>query len=66
MDLPELIAANAQAYERRATVLATDSAALAALRAKVGRQRDASPLFDTAGFTRDLESAYEWMLRGPA
>jgi predicted O-linked N-acetylglucosamine transferase (SPINDLY family) len=66
MELPELIAANARDYGERATALATNLAALPALRSKVARQRDASPLFETSGFTRDLESAYEWMLRGPA
>jgi hypothetical protein len=41
--------------------LATDAATLAALKAKLARQRKVAPLFDTARFTRNLESAFATM-----
>jgi predicted O-linked N-acetylglucosamine transferase (SPINDLY family) len=56
--LPELIANDPANYEALALKLARDSAALAAIKAKLVRQRDASALFDTARFTRHLEAAY--------
>jgi len=52
-DLPELIAETPEDYEALALALARDPARLAALRGKLTR---AAPLFDTAGFARDLES----------
>jgi predicted O-linked N-acetylglucosamine transferase (SPINDLY family) len=59
--LPELVTNSLAQYEDVARSLATDPARLAALRAKLARQRDASPLFDTARMTRDLEAAYTAM-----
>jgi len=54
---PELVTDSAEDYEALALALARDPARLAALKAKVARARSESPLFDTAGFTRDLEAA---------
>lgn len=62
LGLPELIAASAQEYEELAVVLARDPARLTALRSRLADARLASPLFDTEGFTRRIESAYEAML----
>jgi len=55
--LPELIATTPAHYESLAIELARDPAHLAEIRARLARNRAASPLFDTALFTRHLESA---------
>jgi predicted O-linked N-acetylglucosamine transferase (SPINDLY family) len=62
MGLPELIAATLEDYEACALRLAREPDTLAAIREKLLRARDASPLFDTARFTRNLETAYAMML----
>ena len=56
--LPELITMSLADYEKRALELAGDPTQLAAIRQKLARNRDSTPLFDTAKFTRDLESVY--------
>jgi len=55
--LPELITTSAADYEARALALAQDPAALRALRQRLADQRGTCALFDTAGFTRHLETA---------
>ena len=59
--LPELVTHSLEEYEALASALARDPARLAAIRAKLLRNRDTEPMFDTARFTRDLESAYTTM-----
>lgn len=59
--LPELVARSLADYEALALSLARDPAALAAAKAKLVRNRDTHPLFDTDRFRRHLESAYETM-----
>ena len=59
--LNELIAPSLEAYESMALKLATDAPALAAVKAKLARNRDRCPLFDTARITRHLEAAYATM-----
>jgi predicted O-linked N-acetylglucosamine transferase (SPINDLY family) len=59
--LPDLIAHTPAGYEAMALSLARNPAALAELRAKLARNRSAAPLFDTARFTRHLETAFETM-----
>jgi predicted O-linked N-acetylglucosamine transferase (SPINDLY family) len=59
--LPELIAPSAQAYETSALNLACEPGALAALRAKLQRNRSSCKLFDTARYTDNLEAAYTQM-----
>jgi predicted O-linked N-acetylglucosamine transferase (SPINDLY family) len=59
--LTDLIAHSPAGYEALALSLARNSAALAALRAKLARNRLGLPLFDTAQFTRHLEAAFETM-----
>jgi len=59
--LPELITTSLADYEQRALELARDPQALAAIRQKLARNRESAPLFDTAGFTRDLERVYATM-----
>jgi protein O-GlcNAc transferase len=59
--LPGLIAHTPAAYEAMALSLARNPPALAELRAKLARNRSASPLFDTARLTCHLEGAFETM-----
>jgi protein O-GlcNAc transferase len=59
--LPELVTASLAEYEALARTLAQDPARLAAIKAKLVRNRDTEPLFDTARFTRDLEAVYTTM-----
>lgn len=56
--LPELVTASLAEYENLITALALDPDRLARIKAKLMRKRYTEPLFDTARFTRDLESAY--------
>lgn len=60
--LPELIAPSLDAYEALALKLARDPSALAGIRAKLARSRNAAPLFDTVRTTRALEAAYARMV----
>jgi predicted O-linked N-acetylglucosamine transferase (SPINDLY family) len=60
--LPELIADNLEDYEKLALALARDPARLAALRKTLAGNRQAAPLFDTARYCRNLESAFVTML----
>lgn len=55
--LNDLIVPDLDAYEARAHELLDDPAALAGLKQRV-REARSGPLFDTAGLTRSLESAY--------
>jgi protein O-GlcNAc transferase len=59
--LPELATTSLAEYEALAVTLAGNPEQLAAIRARLMRNRDIEPLFDTAGFARDLESAYIMM-----
>jgi predicted O-linked N-acetylglucosamine transferase (SPINDLY family) len=59
--LPELVTKNATEFETLAVKLARDPAAIKKLRDKLARARESSSLFDTAAFTRNLESAYQTM-----
>jgi protein O-GlcNAc transferase len=59
--LPELVTTSLHEYEQLALALARDRERLAAIKAKLMRNRLTEPLFDTARFTRDLESAYTTM-----
>lgn len=59
--LSELITHSLKKYEELALKLVREPATLAALRAKLARNRTTSPLFDTARYTRNLEAAYKTM-----
>ena len=61
--LPELVTRTLTEYEAAALRLASDGAELGALRARVEKSRMDSPLFDTPRFAREIESAFEWMMR---
>lgn len=60
--LRELITPSLTAYEALALRLATDAAALSAVRAKVLQAHDSAAHFDTTQFTRDLENLYQGIL----
>lgn len=60
--LPELIARDLEDYAGVALALAQDKTKLADIRAKLARQRETSPLFDSARYTRHLESAFTTMV----
>jgi protein O-GlcNAc transferase len=55
--LPDLVTTTLEDYEALALDLALDRDRLAAVRARVGHS-PATPLFDIARYTRDLEAAY--------
>jgi predicted O-linked N-acetylglucosamine transferase (SPINDLY family) len=59
--LPELVTSSLAEYEALALALARDPERLAAIRTKLVRNRSTAPLFDSARFTRDLETAYTGM-----
>jgi len=61
--LPELATESEEAYAAAALELSRDSGKLAALRARLASNRLSSPLFDTAGYTRRVESAFDEMHR---
>jgi predicted O-linked N-acetylglucosamine transferase (SPINDLY family) len=61
--LPELAAPSPTEYERLALALARDKSALDALKARLARNRGSCALFDTARFTRNLESAFDAMVK---
>ena len=60
--LPELVTSSLTEYEELAFALACDPERLAGIKAKLMRNRMTEPLFDTARYTRYLESAYTIML----
>ncbi|THD68542.1 MAG: tetratricopeptide repeat protein, partial [Bradyrhizobium sp.] len=61
--LPELIVRTPEQFEIMAIELATSPQALAAVKDKLVQNRSTMPLFDTALYTRHLESAYAAMYR---
>ena len=62
LDVPELITRSPEVYEHRAIEIATNPLELAALKAKVTRNRLTAPLFDTERYARDIEAVYERLL----
>jgi predicted O-linked N-acetylglucosamine transferase (SPINDLY family) len=62
LDLPELISGDLREYEASALRFATEPAVLGALRARLASSLRTSALFDTAGYTRDLESVFTKMV----
>lgn len=61
LGVPELVMHSLADYEALALKLAADPAALRGSAAKIARNRETSPLFDTARFSRNLEAAYRAM-----
>jgi protein O-GlcNAc transferase len=60
--LPELITTTRDEYEKLALALARDPERLAALKAKLMRNRLTTPLFNTEMTTRHIERAYQEMV----
>lgn len=56
--LGDLVTRSLEEYEGLALLLANDPERLADIRVRLAANRDMTPLFDTAGYTRGLESAY--------
>ncbi|WP_170065936.1 tetratricopeptide repeat protein [Novosphingobium guangzhouense] len=61
--LPELTTQTVEDYAATALALARDPARLADLRARLATNRRTHPLFDTEGYTRRVERAFEEMHR---
>jgi len=61
--LPELITHSLEDYEELAVRLATSPAVLKDLKDRLRANKETYPLFDTAGFCRNLEAAYIAMWR---
>ena len=59
--MPELVTHSLAEYEALAKGLAENPQRLAVVKAKLMHNRDTAPLFDTARFTLDLESAFATM-----
>jgi protein O-GlcNAc transferase len=59
--MPELVTNTLEDYEALALKLARDRDRLAAVKAKLARQRETFPLFDIDRYRRHIESAYEGM-----
>lgn len=59
--LPELVTETLADYRALALALARDPDRLAAVRAKLARNRETAPLFDARRFARHLEAAYTTM-----
>jgi predicted O-linked N-acetylglucosamine transferase (SPINDLY family) len=53
-----LVTTSIEAYEELAVALARDPEKFAATKAKLMRNRDTEPLFDSVRFTRHLEAAF--------
>jgi predicted O-linked N-acetylglucosamine transferase (SPINDLY family) len=63
INLPELITGDSQQYEDLAVHLATNPGELADIRRRLQHNRNVAPLFNTALFARNLESAYAQIWR---
>jgi predicted O-linked N-acetylglucosamine transferase (SPINDLY family) len=63
IEMPELVTYSLKEYEQLALKLATDNAALSAVRAKLTEKIRTAPLFNVDRFTRHIEWAYEEMYR---
>jgi predicted O-linked N-acetylglucosamine transferase (SPINDLY family) len=61
--LPEMVCATQKDMETLAIDLAQTPGRLASVRSRLADGRKASPLFDTAAFTRHLEALYEAMVQ---
>jgi predicted O-linked N-acetylglucosamine transferase (SPINDLY family) len=59
--LPELVTYSLAEYEELARTFADEPGRLAALKSKLEENRANAPLFDTARYTRNLESAFVTM-----
>ncbi|NDE89586.1 MAG: glycosyltransferase [Alphaproteobacteria bacterium] len=58
-ELPELIASSLDIYETKIRELIKDEPKRASIRQHLQQERERLPLFDSAGFVKDLEKAYQ-------
>jgi len=58
LEMPELVAGSLQEYEQKVLELVQDPSALKEMREKLAHQKQISPLFNTAHYTRNIENAY--------
>ena len=63
IDMPELIATTGDDYEKLALDLATSPKTLKSLKARLARNKDNTPLFNTEQFTSNIETAYTEMYK---
>ena len=63
VDLQELVATRLGDYEAKALELATNPALLQATREKLRRNRTTTPLYDSERFAKNIEAAYEAMVK---
>ena len=61
--MPELVAADPDAFVKTAAALGNDPASLTGLKDKLRANRRTAPLFDTATRVRQLEAAFVEMCR---
>ena len=61
--MPELAAADPDAFVKAAAALGNDPSALRRLKARLEANRAKAPLFDTAARVRQLEAAFAEMCR---
>ena len=64
--LADWIAVTKEEYVAKAIAWSSNLTGLSALRSNLRKQMAASPICDTAGFTRDLEAAYQQVWSGQA
>lgn len=62
IQVPELIATSQQAFESTAVALTRDAERLQQIKQRLAANRLTAPLFDTASFTKHIESAYSQMV----
>ena len=60
--MPELVTSTLRAYENLAVELALHPDMLANIRVRLGKNRLTTPLFDTASFTKAIETAFSEMV----
>jgi protein O-GlcNAc transferase len=63
MEMPQMITEALEAYTRLAVQMARDKEFYHSIKKRLERSKDASALFDTAGFVRNLEDLYDQMWR---
>jgi len=61
--MAELSTSSLEAYEACALRLAREPGQLASIKAKLARNRETAPLFDSQRFARHIEAAYKIMWR---
>ena len=62
MQIPELVTATADEFERMAINLATHPEQLASIKRRIANKHLTTPVFDTVSFTRTIEKAYSMMV----